>query len=82
MKTLEKKLIRYRLIDRHIQLVKGSTDDMQVARRLLHFLSTGEIRLGLGDVDWAVEQELENAGVHLRYSSRGYSAYAHINWHE
>lgn len=80
MTALEKKLIKYRLFDRHKALVKGSPEDMQVARRLLGFLRKGEIRLGLGDVDWRLEQELEKAGVHIRYSVRGYSAYAHVDW--
>lgn len=77
---LKKKLIRYRLFDCHRELVKGSAEDMQVARRLLGFLRKGEIRLGLGDVDWRTEQELEKAGVHIRYSGRGYTAYARIDW--
>ena len=80
MTALEKKLIKYRLFDRHKALVKGSPEDMQVAHRLLGFLRRGEIRLGLGDVDWRLEQELEAAGVHISYSGRGYSAYARIIW--
>lgn len=51
MTALEKKHIRYRLFDKHEALVKGSPEEMQIARRILHFLNTGEIRLGLGDVD-------------------------------
>ena len=77
---LENKLIRYRLFDRHRELVKGSTEDMLVARRILGFLRKGEIRLGLGDTDWQTEQELEKAGVRIRYSGRGYTAYARIDW--
>ena len=76
---LENKLIRYRLFDRHRELVKGSAEDMQVARRILGFLRKGEIRLGLGDIDWRTEHELEKAGVHIRYSVRGYTAYARID---
>lgn len=77
---LKKKLIRYYLFNRHRELVKGSPEDMQVAHRLLGFLRKGEIRLGLGDVDWRAEQELEKAGVRIRYSGRGYTAYARIDW--
>lgn len=75
---LKDKLIRYRLMERHRELVRGTDFDMQVAKRILHLLNCGEIRLGLGDVDWQVESELENAGVHIRYNGRGYTAYARI----
>lgn len=78
MTALERKLIRYRLIDRHRELVRGSQQDLLVARRLLHFLLAGEILLGLGDIDWAVEQELDRAGVHINYRGRGYTAYARL----
>lgn len=78
MTALERKIIRYRLIDRHRELVKGSTQDLLVARRLLHFLLASEILLGLGDIDWAVEQELDRAGVHINYRGRGYTAYARL----
>ena len=75
---LKDKLIRYRLMERHRELVRGSNFDMLVAKRILHLLNHGEIRLGLDDVSWAVEQEIDKAGVHINYSGRGYSAYARI----
>ncbi len=75
---LNDKLIRYRLMDRHRELVRGDNFDMQVAKRILHLLNCGEIKLGLDDVAWAVEQEIEKAGIHIKYSRRGYSAYARI----
>lgn len=78
MTALERKIIWYRLIDRHRELVSGSEQDLLVAHRLLHFLLAGEIRLGLDDVSWAVEQELDRAGVHINYSGRGYTAYARL----
>jgi len=75
---LKDKLIRYRLMDRHRELVRGSDFDMQVAKRILHLLNRGEIRLGLSDVDWQVEMEIEKVGVHINYRGRGYTAYARI----
>lgn len=78
MVALERKIIRYRLIDRHRELVRGSMQDLLVAHRLLHFLLAGEIRLGLDDVSWAVERELDRAGVRINYSGRGYTAYARL----
>lgn len=76
--NLKDKLIRYRLMERHRELVRGSDFDMQVANRILHLLNRGEIRLSLGDVDWQVETELESAGIHIKYNGRGYTAYARI----
>lgn len=76
---LKDNLIRYWPMNRHLELVRGSSTDMQVARGILHLLNRGEIRLGLGgDVDWKIEQELDHAGVHVKYSSNGYTAYARI----
>ena len=80
MTNLEKKMLRYRLMEKHRELARGSNDDLLVAKRLLHFLMRGEIRLGLGDADWEVENILEQNGVHLSYTGRGYSAYARVIW--
>lgn len=63
---LTDKIKRYKLIEKHRELVRGDAEDMEAARRLLHFLQRGEIRLGLGDSDWHVEVELEKVGVHIR----------------
>lgn len=75
---LTDKIKRYKLIEKHRELVRGDAEDMEAARRLLRFLQRGEIRLGLGDSDWRVEMELEKVGVHIRYSRNGNSAYAHL----
>lgn len=78
MAELKDNLIRYRLMNRHLELARGSSTDMQVARGILHLLNRGEIRLSPGDVDWKIEQELDHAGVHIKYSRNGYTAYARI----
>ena len=78
MTTIERKIIRYRFIDRHRALTMGSERDFLIANRLPHFLLAGEIRLCLGDIDWATEQELDRAGVHVSYSRTGYTAYARL----
>lgn len=78
MAGLKDNLIRYRLMNRHLELVRGSSTDTQVARGILHLLNRGEIRLGLDDVSWKIEQELDKAGVHIKYSRNGYTAYARI----
>lgn len=76
MTTLEKNMIRYGLFKKHIALAKGSDEDMRIASRLLHFLTKGEIRLGLRDDDMKVENILEEVGVRMRYSRNYLSAYA------
>ena len=76
--TLNDKFVRYRLMARHRELAKGSEFDLQVAKRILHLLNCGEIRLGLDDVSWVTEEELEASGVHVRSSRNGYTAYARI----
>lgn len=76
--SLKDKMIRYYLMERHRKLVRGGALQMEIARKILHLLVSGEILLGLGDVDWAVEQELTEAGVPIRYHSSGWTAYARI----
>lgn len=80
MTKLEKNVIRYKLIEEHKKLAKGSCEDMQVAKRILHFLNVGEIRIGIDDTSWKIEQLFENVGITWRYTGRCYSAYARINW--
>lgn len=80
MTKLKKNIIRYKLIEEHRKLTKGSYEDMQIAKRILHFLNVGEIRIGIGDQDMIIENLFENVGITWRYTGRYYSAYARINW--
>ena len=80
MTRLQKNMVRYRLFDKHSKLVKGSEEDMMIAKRILHFLNVGEIHLGLEDVAWITEHILSDVGVHFNYSRNGFSAYARIDW--
>lgn len=77
-KRLESTLIRYRLMDKHRELVKGSEVEMKAARNILHFLITGSIALGYSDADYLTEITLEKAGVHFTYSGRSYIAHAYL----
>ena len=77
MKTdLQRKIIKYQLINKHTELV--SSGKYNVAKNILHFLNHREIRLGLNDEDWETEQILNEAGIHIQYFIDGYNAYARI----
>ena len=81
-KRLESTLMRYRLMEKHRELVKGSEVEMGAARNILHFLITGKISLGYSDADCLTEIALEKAGVHFTYSGRSYIAHAYLKYHE
>ena len=69
---------REQIMQLHRQLATGSPQDMQVAKRLLYLLRKGRITLGLGDVEWEVENLLEGLGVRMRYSRNGNTVQARI----
>lgn len=69
---------REQIMQLHRQLATGSPKDMQVAKCLLYLLRKGRITLGLGDVEWEVENLLEGLGVRMRYSRNGNTAQARI----
>lgn len=73
---LKKNIKRYRLIETHINMVKAG--QYEAAAIILRLLRKGEIRLGIGDADFAVEMALESAGVAVRYNRNCYSAYARL----
>lgn len=72
MYELERKILRYKLMDTHRSLVREGK--LLEAREILRLLRKGSIKLGLGDVEWAVERICEELGCRINYSSRGYSA--------
>lgn len=73
---LEKKILRYKLMDTHRKLVREGK--LLEAREVLRLLRKGRVKLGLGDVDWEVERLCEELGCRIRYSSRGYTAEVRI----
>lgn len=73
---LEKKILRYKLMDTHRVLVRQGK--LLEAREILRLLRKGYIKLGLGDVEWEVERLCEELGCRIRYSSRGYTAEVRI----
>ena len=73
---LEKKIIRYKLMDICRKLVREGK--LLEAREVLRLLRKGRIKLGLDDVSWEVERLCEELGCKIRYSSRGYTAEVRI----
>lgn len=73
---LEKKIRRYKLIDKHRELIRKG--EYEQARLILALLRRGRIKLGLGDDCWAVEIFCENIGCPIYYSSNGYSITVHV----
>lgn len=69
---LEKKILRYKLMDAHRNLVREGK--LLEAREVLRLLREGRLKLGLGDVSWEVERLCEELGCRISYSSRGYTA--------
>lgn len=65
-------LRKYKIIEKHIELVKSGRYDE--AKNLLHLLRKGQIRLGLGDIDFNTECFLESIDCPVKYSRNGYSA--------
>lgn len=69
---LEKKILRYKLMDAHRKLVREGK--LLEARELLRLLRKGRVKLGLDDVSWEVERLCEELGCRINYSGRGYTA--------
>lgn len=69
---LAKKILRYKVMDAHRDMVKRGK--LLEARELLRLLRKGRISLGLDDVSWEVERVCEELGCRINYSSRGYTA--------
>ena len=71
MTNLERRIIRYRLIDQHRVLVRAGA--YETASAILRLLRQGHVRLGLRDAEWEAEMVLEAAGLHGHCSRSGYS---------
>lgn len=77
MKTmLEKKIRRYKMMEKHQELV--CSGKFEAARLVLELLRTGRVHLGLDDDSWIVERECEEMGCYIYYGRSGYSAIVHL----
>lgn len=73
---LQRKILRYKVMDVHRALVKEGK--LLEARELLRLLRKGYIKLGLDDVSWNVESLCEKLECKILYNSRGYTAEVRI----
>lgn len=80
MSNLQKKLLRYEIMNKHRKLVNGSQEEMDVARNLLKFLNNGKIKLTKLWPDWQTEYLLKDLGVDFQDSEDGWEVYAAIDW--
>lgn len=80
MSNLQKKLLRYEIMNKHRKLVNGSQEEMDVARNLLKFLNDGKIKLTKLWPDWQTEYLLKSLGVDFQDSEDGWEVYATIDW--
>lgn len=71
MTNLERRIIRYRLIDQHRVLVRAGA--YETASVILRLLRRGHVHLGLRDAEWDAEMILEAAGLRGRCGRGGRS---------
>ena len=71
MKKLVRNMVRYRMIEKHLQFVREGKYD--VARYMLRLLNKRECTVGMNDdAGWIFEIEAEKCGCRISYS-RNYS---------
>lgn len=73
---LKDRMLRYRVMEFHRELVRSGK--YIAARRVLSLLRGERIALGLGDVDFFLECELEKLGCRIAYIGRHYTAHAYL----
>ena len=69
---LQKNIRRYKIIEKHIELVRNG--QYIVASNLLWLLRKGYVELWLGDADYETECFLESIGCPVSYGRNGYTA--------
>lgn len=71
MRSLERRIIRYRLMERHMELIRSGA--YETARAIFRLLRQGYVRLGLSDPEWEAETILEAVGLIGHCGRGGYS---------
>lgn len=71
MTNLERRIIRYKLMEQHRALVRAGS--FETANCILRLLRHGFVRLGLRDAEWEAETILEAAGLRGHCGRGGYS---------
>ena len=75
-KMLEKKIRRYKLMDKHQEMVQHG--QLEAARILLKLLRDGKVYLWLDEDSVAAEIICEDMGCYIHYDRRGYKAIAYL----
>lgn len=73
MKSVEKNIIRYLIMEKHKQLTRGG--NYHTSRRLLEFLRKKRIALDLSDADYEADNILACLGLRATYSRSFCTAY-------
>ena len=76
MQAIKDKMLRYRLMDEHVRLVRNGL--YCEAQRILSLLQRGHVKLGFGDIDWTVEGILTQLGCHITITGKYYLATAYL----
>ena len=75
-RMLKDRMLKYRVMEYHKELVKKG--QYIAARRVLRLLRDGRVALGLGDIDFSLEIQLEKIGCRIAYIGRHYTAHAYL----
>ena len=75
-KNLEKKIRRYKAMEKHRMMVRKG--QLGAAKLVLRLLRTGSVSLGLDDDSWVAEIACEELGCRLFYDSRGNRVTAYL----
>lgn len=73
---LKDKMLRFRVMELHKELVKSG--QYMAARKVLRFLSEGQMCLSLGDVDFYLETQMEKLGCRIAYIGRRYTCHVYL----
>lgn len=73
---LRDKMLRFRVMELHKELVKSG--QYMAARKVLRFLSEGQMCLSLGDVDFYLETQMEKLGCRIAYIGRRYTCHVYL----
>ena len=74
--TLQQNLIKYRLMDKHIELVNKG--EFRVASMILRLLRDKRVTCYLDDISYQVEMICEKCNCRIWYSNDGNRAVVHI----
>ena len=73
---LKEKMLKCRVMEFHRELVRKG--QYIAARQVMKLLRDGRVALGLGDVDFSLEIQLEKLGCRIAYIGRHYTAHAYL----